>query len=217
MPEKIIIPDSAVKYILFQRTKYMKDKAVFKILSLYGKSRFTYNSSVRLKSLFYRKKIKAEYNKTMAQEYEILKKHLPAEAEAILDIGCGIAGIDVLLSRHYRNSADICLLDKSSLNKGVYYGFKEKASFYNSLELSKTVLELNGIKPQKIFTREASDSGEIKFKQSFDLILSLLSWGFHYPVDTYLDAAYEKLKPGGKLIMDIRAGEGGEKKLEQKF
>ena len=36
---------------------------------------------------------------------------------------------------------------------------------------------------------------------SVDLIYSHMSWGFHYPLETYLDAAAEILKPSGRLIL----------------
>jgi len=38
-------------------------------------------------------------------------------------------------------------------------------------------------------------------RQSADVVMSLWSWGFHYPLGTYLDAASEILKPSGRLIL----------------
>lgn len=47
-----------------------------------------------------------------------------------------------------------------------------------------------------------------------DLVVSLKSWGHHYPVSTYLPAVKRRLDVGGRLVIDIRAGTGGDKKLE---
>jgi hypothetical protein len=45
---------------------------------------------------------------------------------------------------------------------------------------------------------------------NFDIIISTYSWGFHYPVDTYLDEVASKLAPSGVLILDIRHNTPGE-------
>ena len=39
-----------------------------------------------------------------------------------------------------------------------------------------------------------------------DVMISLLSWGFHYPVSTYSDLAVRSLRSGGTLILDVRKG-----------
>ena len=57
--------------------------------------------------------------------------------------------------------------------------------------------------PQQIFLQEAEDN-KIKFNEKFDLVVSLISWGFHYPLSTYLDQVYQKMALGGVLIIDVR-------------
>lgn len=37
-----------------------------------------------------------------------------------------------------------------------------------------------------------------------DLVISLVSWGFHFPVSTYLDQVHDLLREGGRLILDLR-------------
>jgi hypothetical protein len=145
--------------------------------------------------------------------------YLPTNANSILDIGSGVAAIDVLLFRHYsHNNPKIFLLDKTEMPSKVYYSFKPKGCYYNSLYLSRTLLEENGIPKDNIFTEEA-DGKSINFEASFDLVISLISWGFHYPVSTYLDQVYEKMNPGGSLIMDIRkvSDSNGLEEVRKKF
>jgi len=147
-----------------------------------------------------------------------MKKHLPTNAHAILDIGCGIGGIDVLLNEHYKNTTpSIYLLDKTEMPKKVYYGLEERGCFYNSFEVVKDFLTKNGVKGKQIFTQEANEKNTIDFNATFDLIISLISWGFHYPVSTYLDQVYDKLSPGGVLIIDVRKSFGGIEALHEKF
>ena len=43
----------------------------------------------------------------------------------------------------------------------------------------------------------------------FDVILSLLSWGFHYPVDLYLPKVLETLAPNGILRAGRAPQHGG--------
>lgn len=50
-----------------------------------------------------------------------------------------------------------------------------------------------------------------------DLIISLKSWGFHYPVRTYMKLVKRSLKPGGRIILDIRKTTDGIAKMAEEF
>ncbi len=52
---------------------------------------------------------------------------------------------------------------------------------------------------------------------SLDVVISLLAWGFHFPVSTYLDWVCSCLAAGGRLIMDVRRGTDGMKPLAARF
>jgi len=218
----IKLPEESLKYILFQRTHYLKDNIFFNFLTSIALLRYIglvwfHSLSTELKIFFYGPEIKREYNKDIEFEYSTIKDYLLEDAKSVLDIGCGVAGIDVLISKHYSNNINIFLIDKTYTNKKIYYGFKRKASFYNSLDISKNVLELNGVSSDNIFIQEANDDNSIDFKESFDIVISLISWGFHYPVFTYLDSVYDKLNQNGILIIDVKKLTGGEKEIEKKF
>ena len=64
---------------------------------------------------------------------------------------------------------------------------------------------------------EATQSNEIDTGKKLDLVLSLISWGFHYPVGVYLDRVYELLNDDGRLILDVRTRTDGLNVLTQKF
>ncbi len=221
MTNMLTIPDSAVKYILFQRTEYLiyqNNKWINRIIIRIPF--LTYNRMVAFEAWAFRARIKRLFSEDMSREYTSIKDFLPNQAEKILDIGCGAAGIDCMISAHYtvkRSTPDFYLLDKTELNPNVYYGLEEKASFYNSLSVAKSLLISNGVNPKRIYTQEATPDNKINFSVKFDLIVSLISWGFHYPVSVYLDLVYDVLKPGGVLIIDIRKGSGGEEALRTKF
>lgn len=96
----------------------------------------------------------------------------------------------------------------------MHYGFHENAAFYNSLDAASAMLKKNSISPSKIHCLNADNDGRISIPdQSVDLVLSLSSWGFHYPIQTYKDEVYRIMKSGASLILDIRKETGGEKEL----
>jgi 16S rRNA G1207 methylase RsmC len=151
----------------------------------------------------------------MEAEYLDIKSYLPLKTKNILDIGCGIGGIDIFLSKHYNSpETTFYCLDKTQ-SDNIYYGFKEKAAFYNSLDVAREFLSLNGIK--NICTLSANDNNTIETNEKFDLILSLISWGFHYPVETYLFQAYTHLQVDGHMIIDIRKNTNGLDKIKTVF
>lgn len=43
----------------------------------------------------------------------------------------------------------------------------------------------------------------------FDLVISLASCGFHYPVATYGKFFSKQISKGGAVVLDIRKGSGG--------
>jgi SAM-dependent methyltransferase len=154
----------------------------------------------------------------MEYDYASLSGFLPVSAGRILDIGCGLAAIDVYLYRHYRNGPppELFLLDRTELTGMPRYGLKTNGEFYNSLAVARRVLSRNGIpKDQvKIFAATADYSLP---DCEFDLVVSLASWGFHYPVETYLDSVWRRLRPGGRIVIDVRTDSGGEKTLAKYF
>ena len=216
----IKVPNNAVKYILFQRTElsiYRSKEWLLRFVM--NKYLPIYNFAVNLEALLLSNRAKKLFSADMEVEYFNLKEYLPERPENILDIGCGVAGIDVMLTRHYGKEGkkvNFYLLDKTELNKKVFYGLEKTAAYYNSLDIARDFLIANGVSNENIHTQEVTGDPVFPGKQ-FDLVISLISWGFHYPVETYLEEVYGLLKPGGKLIIDVRKGSGGEKFIEDKF
>jgi SAM-dependent methyltransferase len=145
--------------------------------------------------------LKQQYAADVRQDFEMLRPHLPLDASATLDIGCGMAGIDALLCRHYRNPA-IHLLDGTG-HTDVRVLFHPVMKPYNSMPIARKLLETNGVAGDRIFEWPPDPAAAVP---QCDLVLSLLSWGFHYPVTTYLALAENVLTPGGRLILDVRKG-----------
>lgn len=216
------IPDEAVRYILFQRTSYLKLPVTLLYRHFFSRLPFEtrlYNVAVAVESRFGKERVKRLYQQDMAEEFGTIRESLPAACSAVLDIGCGVAGIDVLLDRHYAGQQpQIHLLDRSETSAGIYYLFRDRAAFYNSLEVARTLLTRNGIPPERIYPVTATDQFDIPVEgQKFDLVVSLLSWGFHYPVQTYASQVAQLLTDRGRVILDIRNETDGLGQLGRHF
>jgi SAM-dependent methyltransferase len=199
------IPQPALRYILWQRTELQRW------------SRFS-SHLINLEAFLRSNAIREGYCQKLFKEFQELKPYLPLEPiKAVADIGCGVAGIDVLISRSYQSSkSKFYLIDKTQLDHHIHYGLQPQGEFYNSLSVAKALLVENQIDPAQIELVSADHIGDRDIPQ-LDLIISLISWGYHYPVETYHAWVLKNLKPGGRLILDIRKGSGGEKILKQDY
>lgn len=144
---------------------------------------------------------------------------LPLDASLILDIGCGAAGIDILLYRHYarHNPPQIYLADLSETSPVIRYDFSSSPAIYNSLEVARSLLSMNGIPMGLIHIISPQQLALLDIAGKFNLVISTIAWGFHFPVPTYLDTVYRPLAHSGRLIMDIRSGTDGIDHLRTTF
>lgn len=217
----IVIPDAALGYLLLQRTDLLvlpRKKLLCRVACKLSKKP-PLMVAVSLESRLRKRAVKQGFAADMQREYADVRVWLPERPTAILDIGCGLGGIDVLLFDHYHRDPDLhfLLLDKTEVSSTIEHGFKAQEEFYNSLALTREILSSSGIPTESLTTIEVHDNTEIEIPELVDLVLSLRSWGFHYPVSTYLDCAYGWLKPGGRLILDVRLGTNGLEEIEAKF
>jgi SAM-dependent methyltransferase len=161
-----------------------------------------------------RRHIARVYTDSILRDFESIRTHLPESAPRVLDIGCGLGGIDLAIYRHY-GTADLWLLDREG-NSPIYYGFRSVAAHYNSLAVSRAFLEQNGVAEEHVTTIDVDVAG-FPAGVSFDLVISLLSWGFHYPLNTYIDEVVRALSPDGVVVVDVRATTDGENLLRDRF
>ena len=160
-----------------------------------------------------RDKIARAFSDGLARDLESLQPYLPDRAASVLDIGCGLGGIDILLYRHYApDSPSLALLDREGVSTELFYGYEEEAAHYTSLSEARRLLEQNGV-PRGAITTWNADRDGYPVGHRFDLIISLISWGFHYPLGTYLDEVRRTLAEGGTLILDVQEDSGAEKAL----
>lgn len=119
---------------------------------------------------------RANYPGSIAADYLHILPFLPNRVDRILDIGCGMAGIDVLLKRHYPD-AELWLLDGDG--DEPRNGWNKTLNAFSSRAAANELLALNGV------TADRWLDVNTKEPLAADLIISLASWGYHYPLSTY--------------------------------
>lgn len=226
-------PKEAAKYIALQRLETQKLGKSIHYTTLGKVAYQLYEKVPLLKQAFSfysrniepairHKSIIEDYAKIMTKEFLTIKAHLPSNIKHVVGIGPGVAGLEVLLSQYYsalqKPLPTLILIDKSKIDP-IKYGFHETAAAYNSLSLAKNILTDNGQPSEKIYTYESKDVDKCaqQFNGQIDLITSLIAWGFHFPVDTYLNFAKALLTQNGQLIIDVRKETDGLTKLKAAF
>jgi len=210
----IKLPNDAIPYLVYQKTQYLKfaDPEVLpKLKAQYGGE--YYPHFVEYVSKNHRTAIEAVNTADTIAVFKEMEEHLPKTCKGILDIGCGIAGLDIVLSNHYKHKPIIHLMDRTATANKIVYGFTNNPSFYNSLEIAKELLCLNGVPLNHINVLEIP----APFPETVDLIVSTYAWCFHFPVDVYLASAYACLSNEGRLILTVRIGTEGIAQLKTVF
>lgn len=157
-----------------------------------------------------------EYEDLMYKEYKRIRAYLPEPCQRVVDIGCGVGGLEVFLWADLRRPT-FYLVDKTELSKGRgLYGYRETGAAYNDNEVTRGLLRANGVPDANMDFCEASERLE-EIDGKIDLVVSLSSCGFHYPVGEYLDRVVQWLRPGGVVIFDIRNGTDGGTRMEKAF
>ena len=138
------------------------------------------------------------------KEIESIKNYLPKKADNIIDIGCGLGIINIFLNKIYNNKSNFFLLDKNRTDKVIKYGFSLDYESYNDLKETRNILINNNIKPTSINIFDVDKKFQIDVK--INLVISLKSMGYHYPVDEYLNLFKNSCDENTFFIFDVSEG-----------
>jgi hypothetical protein len=134
-------------------------------------------------------------------EHNQYKPFLPPAAKVIMDLGSGLGRGAVKLSETYKESHFICA-DRTgkTQNAGILFQHGGGDEFYNDLSLTKEFCTLNGIKSIEVFDTEKDDWSSLP---QMDLIVSRCSFGFHLPIDKYLNKLIKASAPEVTMIFGV--------------
>jgi len=127
----------------------------------------------------------------------------PVGRKRVLDIGCGIGLASMAVHGYFGNKAEYVLLDKDAVDdkpKGFYHGKADGFGSSGCLEQAVEFLTSNGVEDVSCvdISREPFPAGK------FNVIISTLSCGFHYPVSTYAAQIKAAIRPSGIVVLDVR-------------
>lgn len=195
--------------ILIQRTDIQKNnsKVVNKFNNL-TKNKFNLIVLI-IRSLNY-KKIFKSYELDIIPEsnllYSVITREFPGKELNILDIGCGISGYHRKYARTIEQKVNLYLMDNSEINlKALSYGHGNPDRYYNSLFLARKFLQDIGNQKITVNTIEIKKEYPSKLPDSLDLVVSFISWGFHYSIKEYWSEIMNKMRLNSSIMLvDVR-------------
>ena len=198
------------KLLLLQRNDLLSKKQYW-LRKRFGRLIFT-NFFV---NYFQVEDIEKRTEELFQKEIELIKKYLPKKAENIMDIGCGLGIINIFLDKIYNNQPNFFLLDKNRIDKVIKYGFSSDYESYNDLKETRNLLINNDINPSSINTFDVEK--DFKIDAKIDLVISLKSMGYHYPIDQYLRLFQTCCDENTSFIFDVSEGYYNESLLKKHF
>ena len=137
-------------------------------------------------------------------EFETIEKYLPLNINNVLDIGCGLGIINIFFNKRYKNNLKFFMLDKDKIDISIKYGFNEHYESYNDLRETKNLLIKNNINEEQIVIQNVES--EIYIIDKIDLVISLKSMGYHYPLEKYLNLFKKNCHKNTVFIFDVTTG-----------
>ena len=187
------------KLLLLQRNELLSEKQRY-LRKRFGRYIFT-NIFV---NYFQIKNLNQRAEDLFKKEFQTFENFLPQNVDSILDIGCGLGIINIFFNQKYKNDLKFFMLDKDKIDSTIKYGFAENYESYNDLSETENLLYANGINKEQLYIQNVDKKIDINLK--LDLIISLKSMCYHYPLENYLDLLKKICTKDTEFILDITGG-----------
>ena len=149
------------------------------------------------------------------KELNTFKNFLPNSVNTIMDIGCGLGIINIYLNNFFKKKPTFFLMDKNRIDKKINYGFSSNYESYNDLNETKNILLENDVGSECIYLFDVEKQFQINKKM--DLVISLKSMGYHYPINTYIELFKNCCTKDTVFIYDISDNQYDENYLKTIF
>ena len=149
------------------------------------------------------------------KELNTFKNFLPNSVNTIMDIGCGLGIINIYLNEFFEKKPVFFLLDKNKVDRKITYGFSSNYESYNDLNETKHILLENNIDTSCMYLFDVEKQFVITKKM--DLVISLKSMGYHYPINTYIELFRNCCTKNTVFIYDIGENQYDENYLKTIF
>ena len=192
------LPNKAARLVILQRIELISS-FLKKIRKLFGRNFFT---NIITKYFLNSKQIGIKYYEAMQSEFLTFKEYIDFnEDEHFLSIGGGLGGLELIINENLQDK-NYHFIERNFVSKKVVYGWSGKVNneAYNDLNIQKSFLEINGMKPSQI---NIFDYDKDKLPdQKFDVIISLLSLDYHYDFEIYIEYLRKISHLNTKIIFD---------------
>ena len=193
--------------ILLQRTAHVRSHLAFKMWAR------GFSLPLQAEAMLRRNQIVSGAYGDAEREFSEIAAYLDAKGlkpKRVVDIGCGHALIDLLFATKFGVSLHLVDIERTDAQ---HHDFHTTGAGYASLGKARAYLEANGVASSLITT--TNPQRETLTDPGADIVMSLLSCGFHYPAETYGPFIDKSLVPGGLVIMDIRKSSGQDEFLRR--
>ena len=192
------LPNKAARLVILQRIE-LTSSFLKKIRKLFGRNFFT---NIITKYFLNSKQIGVKYYEAMQSEFLTFKEYIDFNGdEHFLSIGGGLGGLELIINENLQDK-NYHFIERNFVSKKVVYGWSGKVNneAYNDLNIQKSFLEINGMKPSQI---NIFDYDKDKLPdQKFDVIISLLSLDYHYDFEIYIEYLRKISHLNTKIIFD---------------
>lgn len=127
-------------------------------------------------------------------------KHVPKTPLTIVDIGCGVGILDMLLYKHLNNGSMFYLFDGANTRTRAIPIYDALSETMNDDLAILDGISTNKFEQDNFVIRDPRMPGAWNGIQA-DIVMTHGSWGLHYPIDTYLEQVDKILRPGGFLLV----------------
>lgn len=141
----------------------------------------------------------------IALDWVMLRNHLPKHAANILNIGGGIGLFEFFLQQHYQGKCAHTLIELEQMQQVDHaYAGDHAYDLQQAIKVLATagdIFAINGLSEKTRLV--ASTQAQLAGNQRYDMILSIRSLSFLYPLETYLQLILDTLSDEGTLILDV--------------
>ena len=184
------------KLILLQRNELLSNRQKY-LRKRFGRYIFT-NFLIHY---FQKNDLKILTENLFREELETFEKYLPSNVENIMDIGCGLGVLNIFINQKYQNNPNFYLLDKNTVDTKIKYGFSKDYESYNDLNETRNILLKNGLSKEQIYIKNVDQ--EIMIDNKINLVISLKSMGYHYPIENYINLIKKTCSTQTAFIFDV--------------
>ena len=141
------------------------------------------------------------FHATTVDDFQLLQDWLKPGGVA-MDLGCGVGRWSVYLAGQpgWGNTLFV-LADANRRTKKIKYGWRPGRVFYNSLDATRQFVEANGLQQFRLFDVEHDDWSDLPV---LGTVVSLLSVGFHWPIEPELKKLAPYLRADTQLVFQVR-------------